>query len=136
MFKLSTTSKMRLEGVNPRLAGVINLALTISLVDFGIPKDGGLRTAERQNELYQQGRTTPGNIVTHLDGYERVSVHQSGNAFDVFAYVDGKASWDELHLTHVATAILSAASQLGVPLRWGGHFKPGGWDKPHFELVE
>lgn len=128
MFKLSTTSKMRLEGVNQKLIGVINLALTISLVDFGIPTDGGLRTAERQNELFKAG-------ASKLDGYSKKSRHQSGNAFDVFAYVDGKASWDELHLTHVATAILSAASQLGVPLKWGGHWR-NFKDMPHFELVE
>ena len=128
MFKLSTTSKMRLEGVNPRLVAVINLALTISLIDFGIPADGGLRTAERQNELFKSG-------ASKLDGYNKKSRHQSGNAFDVFAYVDGKASWDELHLTHIATAILSAASQLGVPLKWGGHWR-NFKDMPHFELVE
>lgn len=127
MYKLSSTSEMRLEGVDPRIPQVIALALTISLIDFGIPGDGGKRTAERQNQLFLDGKS-------QLDGYGKLSYHQSGKAFDVFAYVDGKASWDELHLTHVATAILSAASQLGVPLKWGGHFKPNGWDKPHFEI--
>lgn len=128
MFKLSNTSKQRLQGVNPELLRVIDLALTISLIDFGIPADGGIRTAERQNELFKQG-------LSQLDGYKKLSNHQTGNAFDVYAYVDGKASWNELHLTHVATAILSAASQLGVPLRWGGHFGANGWDKPHFEIA-
>lgn len=128
MFKLSTASKIRLDGVNHRLVAVINLALTISLIDFGIPADGGLRTAERQNELFEAG-------ASKLDGCNKKSRHQSGNAFDVFAYVDGKASWDEYHLTHIATAILSAASQLGVPLKWGGHWR-NFKDMPHFELAE
>ena len=133
-YKLSSTSKQRLAGVNPVLIGVINRALTITTVDFGIPRDGGLRTAQRQNELYQQGRTEPGSIITTLDGYVKKSNHQTGNAFDVFAYVDGKASWDEAHLTAVATAILASASQLGVPMRWGGHFKSFK-DLPHFEVL-
>ncbi len=126
MFKLSSASLARLEGINPCLLPVIELALKISLVDFGIPMDGGLRTAQRQKHLFDAG-------LSKADGYNKKSAHQSGNAFDVFAYVDGKASWNELHLTHVATAILSAASQLNVPLVWGGHwisFK----DLPHFEI--
>ena len=128
-FKLSSTSQRRLAGVDPRLIDVINLALTISLVDFGIPSDGGIRKASRQKELFDQG-------LSKLDGYKKISNHQTGMAFDVFAFVDGKASWDKLHLALVATAILSAASQLNVPLRWGGHFKPNGWDMPHFEIKE
>ena len=128
-FVLGTRSRSRLQGVDRRLVDVIELALTISLIDFGIPADGGVRTAERQHELFKDGKSK-------LDGFNRKSKHQTGKAFDVFAYVDGKASWDHLHLTHVATAILAAASRLGVPLRWGGHFKPNGWDMPHFELVD
>lgn len=126
MFKLSSASRARLEGINPCLLPVIELALKISLVDFGIPADGGLRTAERQKELFNQK-------LSKADGYHKLSAHQSGNAFDVFAYVDGKASWNELHLTHVATAILSAASKLNVPLVWGGHWRSFK-DLPHFEI--
>lgn len=128
-FVLGTRSRSRLQGVDKRLIDVIELALTISLIDFGIPADGGVRTTERQHELFKDGKSK-------LDGFNRKSKHQTGKAFDVFAYVDGKASWDHLHLTHVATAILAAASRLGVPLRWGGHFRPNGWDMPHFELVD
>lgn len=126
MYKLGATSKARLAGVSPKLIRVIELALTISLIDFGIPADGGKRTDARQNELFKLG-------LSKADGYEKKSRHQSGDAFDVFAYVDGKASWDELHLTHIATAILSAASQLEVPLVWGGHFRSFK-DLPHFEV--
>lgn len=132
-FRLSKTSNDRLAGVDDRIMQVIDLALTISLIDFGIPADGGLRTAKRQNELYQQGRTTGGNIITHADGYDKKSVHQSGKAFDVFAYVNGKASWRIDHLTQVANAILTAADELNVPLVWGGSWK-GFKDLPHFEI--
>ena len=124
-YKLSSTSTTRLIGVNPELLEVINLALRITTVDFGIPAHGGLRSPSEQNELFNKK-------LSKADGYDKLSAHQSGNAFDVFAYV-GKASWDEAHLTTVATAILSAASQLGVPLIWGGHWK-NFKDMPHFEI--
>lgn len=43
-----------------------------------------LRTRERQAALFAQGRTKPGQIVTHLDGSPgRESRHQSGNAADL-----------------------------------------------------
>ena len=138
MFKLSSTSRNRLKGVDSRLVEIIDLALTISLVDFGIPTDGGIRTAERQNALFKQK-------VSKCDGYDKKSYHQSGLAFDVYAYV-GKASWEEDHLAMVAVAIMQAAAQLGYPLKWGGFWKRKkpvfingiqyGWDMGHFELRE
>lgn len=126
-FQLSKRSQQRLEGVNPDLVLVICRALEITKVDFGIPADGGFRSAEQQKALFDAGKS-------QLDGYTKLSNHQSGNAFDVFAYVDGKASWDKDDLTEVATAILAAASELGVALAWGGHWKKF-VDMPHFEIT-
>lgn len=126
-FKLSEASKHNLHGVNAQLYRVIEHALEITKVDFGIPRDGGLRTAERQNELYKDDKS-------QMDGFIKKSNHQTGNAFDVFAYVDGKASWDEYHLHQVAVAVLQAASQLGIGLVWGGSWK-NFVDMPHFELA-
>ena len=125
-YALSSTSKSRLSGVNPKLIDIVDLALTISKIDFGIPEHGGIRTAAEQHSLFLKN-------LSKADGYSKLSNHQTGNAFDVYAYVDGKASWNESHLTHVATAILAAASQLKTPLVWGGHWKSF-VDMPHFEL--
>lgn len=127
MFKLSKNSRNNLTGVNPEIIKIVELALTLTKVDFGIPKDGGLRTATQQRELFHAGKS-------QLDGVNKKSYHQTGNAFDVFAYVDGEASWQPEHLTHVATAILSAASMLGVGVEWGGHWTSF-IDLPHFQLV-
>jgi len=125
-FYLGKNSRANLYGVNAELFQIVELALTITKVDFGIPRDGGLRTAERQKELFL-------NKKSMLDGYSKKSMHQKGKAFDVFAYVNGKASWEEKYLTHVATAVLCAASQLKVPLIWGGHWH-NFVDMPHFEI--
>jgi peptidoglycan L-alanyl-D-glutamate endopeptidase CwlK len=128
MYQLSKRSTKHLQGVNPLLIDVIKLALTLTKVDFGIPNTGGLRTVEQQQILYRQEKS-------NCDGIIKKSNHQTGNAFDVFAYVDGKGSWDNDDLNEVATAILAAASQLGVKLAWGGHWKHF-VDLPHFELVK
>lgn len=116
-----------MSGVSVRLQEICELALTISKVDFGIPSSGGLRTAEQQGGLFKAGKSK-------CDGYLNLSNHQSGNALDFYAYVNGRASWDDLHLAMVATAFLQAASQLGYNLSWGGNFR-NFKDFPHVELT-
>lgn len=114
--------------MDPRLIEISDLAIKLTRFDFGIPADAGVRTAERQRELFDSGKSK-------CDGTNKLSRHQSGKALDVYAYVDGKASWDEYHLAMVAAAMLQAASILGYKLSWGGLWES--WqDMPHFELVE
>lgn len=125
-FKFSQSSINRLNTVDSRLQEIAKLALSISKVDFGIPANGGLRTAEEQNKLYHNGKS-------QLDGYKKQSKHQAGMALDVYAYVNGKASWEKEHLAMVAAAMVQAANKLGYKIEWGGlwsHFV----DMPHFQL--
>lgn len=138
MFKLSSTSKNRREGVDPRLIEIDNLAITLTLVDYGHPADAGLRSADRQFELFVDGKS-------QCDGTNKISRHQSGKALDFYAFVNGKASWKEEHLAMVACAYFQAASILGYKIKWGGLWKssnpklrngiPYGWDCPHIELI-
>ena len=128
MFKLGNNSIKNLTGVDGRLVEIADLAITISRIDFGIPSTGGLRTTADQAKLFADG-------VSKADGVNNKSYHQSGKAIDVYAYVDGKASWDKYHLTTSATSMLQAAAQLGYPLKWGGNWKS--WqDMPHYELKD
>lgn len=126
-FKFSQRSIERMNGIDSRLIAIAHRALELSKVDFGIPEFGGLRTTEQQNYLHTLGKS-------NCDGINDVSKHQRGVALDVYAYVDGAASWQMEHLTTVAAAMLQAASEQQVKLAWGGH-----WinfiDAPHFELV-
>ncbi len=127
-FKFSQASINRLSTVDSRLQEIAKLALSISKVDFGIPSNGGLRTAEEQNKLYHSGKS-------QLDGYKKQSKHQTGMALDVYAYVNGKASWEKEHLAMVAAAMVQAANKLGCKIEWGGlwsHFV----DMPHFQIEE
>jgi peptidoglycan L-alanyl-D-glutamate endopeptidase CwlK len=116
-----------MSGINMDLRRVADRAIQITKVDFGIPDTGGLRDAEIQNWLFKSGKS-------NCDGYEKLSNHQSGNALDFYAYVDGKASWDEGHLAQVAAAFLQASIELGIPIKWGGLFKSFK-DYPHVELM-
>lgn len=127
-FKLGASSLSNRSGVDPRLIEISDLAITLSNIDFGIPSSGGLRTTADQAKLFDDG-------VSKCDGINTKSYHQTGKAIDVYAYVDGKASWDKLHLSHIATAMLQASAQLGYKLQWGGLWNS--WqDMPHFELGE
>lgn len=138
MFLLSEKSKQRRAGVDSRLIEINDLALTISPIDFGIPADGGVRTAERQFELFQAK-------LSKCDGYDKISYHQTGKALDFYAYVFGRASWQEEYLCVVAAAHLQAASILGYRIEWGGFWQsrnpkiingiPYGWDMPHIQLI-
>lgn len=139
MYKLSNRSKSRLEGIHPVLILIIEEGIKDSPFDFGIPQFGGLRTAEDQNMLYQKGRELPGSIVTNTDGYIKKSNHQAkedglGHAFDIYAYVNGKASWNGTHLNAIAKHLQNIAkTKFGVVLEWGGdwsRFK----DMPHFQI--
>jgi len=127
-FKFSKRSLERMDGVHDDLVRVAHYALAISKVDFGIPEYGGLRTAEQQRTLFNDGKSK-------ADGVRNKSYHQTGRALDVYAFVDGRASWDEHHLAMVAAAMLQAASHCGVALEWGGLWRSF-IDMPHFQIRE
>lgn len=127
-FKLGKNSINNLAGVDGRLIAIADLAIELTNIDFGVPSTGGLRTEADQAKLFADG-------VSKADGVSNKSYHQSGKAMDVYAYVDGKASWDKLHLALIASAMLQASAQLGYELKWGGLWKS--WqDYPHFEIKD
>lgn len=86
-----------------------------------------LRTVKEQDDLYAQGRTRPGAIVTYARGSQYASQHQWGIAFDFFKAVPGHA-YDDTGFFH---AVASLAKNIG--LAWGGD-----WitpvDMPHIYL--
>jgi peptidoglycan L-alanyl-D-glutamate endopeptidase CwlK len=134
---ISMRDERRLEGVHPALVGVVREAM--GRCRFRVRVLEGVRTMERQRELYAQGRTAPGKIVT----WSMESRHLTGHAVDLAPIDDnGVLDWnDTRRFTELAIAMLSSAAELGVPLRWGadwdgdGNFREKGeYDSPHFEL--
>ena len=81
-----------------------------------------LRTKERQLELYAQGRTKPGKVVT----WTKTSRHQSGLAWDICKNVKG-SEYSDIAFFESCGRIAKA---LGIT--WGGDFKNR--DMPHFEV--
>lgn len=140
MFAFGKSSSEKLATCNKNLQAVMQLAIKRTTVDFGISE--GYRSEERQQELYKQGRTEPGEIVTHVDGINKKSKHNEkpSKAVDIFGYVNGKATYDVPHMCLIAGVILACADELKIPIRWGGNFDQDGqimedWnDLPHFEL--
>lgn len=91
----------------------------------------GARTYDQQSDLYAQGRTKPGKIVTNAKpGY---SFHNFGLAVDCGVFKNGKYL-DETKPS-IAEAFHKKASVIAKKhgLRWGGDFKTFK-DTPHFEL--
>ena len=132
-YKLGKRSKDSLGGIHPDLVKVVELAITLSEQDFTVIE--GVRTTKRQQELYAQGRTTKGSIVTKADGEENKSNHQAksdgyGHAVDIVPY---PVDWNtKSKFVAIADAMKEAAKDLNVSIQWGGDWKFT--DLPHFEL--
>lgn len=116
-----------LDGVDPRLRGVIEAAMAEAGEGWRITE--GMRSKERQAQLYAQGRTAPGNIVTNTMN----SQHLTGNALDVALIENGQANWDFDRYRQFNNIVQRIANERGVPVTWGGNFKSLR-DGPHFQL--
>ena len=111
MFKLSNSSLLKLEGVNPLLVSIIKQAIKTTTVDFGVTY--GLRTKEQQAELVKAGKSRTMN-----------SRHLTGHAVDLAAYVYNVLSWETRYYYDIARAIRKEAIHHNTPVVWGGI-----WDK-------
>jgi len=89
------------------------------------------RSPERQNELYAQGRSKPGPIVTYKRGGQSNHNLRPTPALDVaFLLADGSVSWSGLLLSKFARLMKAADARV----RWGGDW-PRFKDRPHFEVA-
>lgn len=115
-FRLGRRSLKELEGVHPDLVRVVKRAIEITEQDFTV--FDGIRTAADQRTLYNRG-------ASQRDGYRRKSQHQLqesgyGEAVDLVPWINGRAVWDWNAIYGIADAMVTAARELGVNLRWGG----------------
>lgn len=79
------------------------------------------RSQERQNYLYEQGRTRPGKVVT----WTRNSNHKSRLAWDI--------ACNKPSLYDVATIKKAGQIAMSLGIGWGGVWKTP--DMPHFEVT-
>ena len=128
MYKFSKRSKDRLSTCDERLQKVFNEV--IKYVDCSVLE--GHRGEERQNKLYDEGKTK----LRYPSGRHN---NDPSNAVDVTPY---PVDWaDRERQTLFAGFVLGMARSMGIKLRWGGD-----WDMdfevqdnrfddfPHFEI--
>ncbi|BAU28237.1 peptidoglycan L-alanyl-D-glutamate endopeptidase CwlK [Aneurinibacillus soli] len=90
----------------------------------------GYRSIAEQNDLYAQGRTKPGKIVTNARGGQ--SYHNYGLAIDFVLYTkDGKdVTWDDSSAEWKQVVRVFKSKEFA----WGGDFRTFK-DTPHFEMT-
>lgn len=98
----------------------------------------GFRTVDEQNELYAQGRTKPGHIVTNARGSSYSSQHQWGIAVDFYLNMDVDGDGDKKDdAFNNSTELFNKVGRIakGLGLSWGGD-----WvsikDNPHLYLPD
>ena len=111
-FKLSTRSLGKLEGVDSTLVDVVERAIELTKVDFGVIY--GMRTVEEQEKLVAAGKSQT-----------MKSNHLVGRAVDLMAYVDGKGVWELNVYDDLCDAMKEAAEELGTPVKWGAAWSEG-----------
>ena len=135
--KQRQTQVARLAEAMPALAAAYSQALGLWMADPVLRRVGWpmitecYRVPERQDELYAQGRSKPGPVVTYKRGGESNHNRRPTPALDVaFLLADGSVSWSGLLLSKFARLMKAADARVA----WGGDWSKFK-DRPHFELV-
>jgi peptidoglycan L-alanyl-D-glutamate endopeptidase CwlK len=144
-FTLGEKSLKELEGDHEDLVHVVKRAIMLTTQDFSV--HDGIRTAQEQNALFLKG-------ASKLDGYKKISRHQTGHAVDLVPYVNSKLRWENELCFPIIEAVRKAAWEYSVVIRWGGTWKritddgdrgltikqmylrSPAWDLVHIELPE
>lgn len=127
-YVLGKRSLKSLRGVDPRLVKVVKRAIELTEQDFMVLE--GVRSLERQRELVARGASKTLR-----------SRHLTGDAVDLVVWSDG-IDWDDLQgYRKIGKAMLAAAKEQGITLRWGAdwdsdgdHYDETFVDWVHFEL--
>lgn len=142
MYKFGNTSKSRLQTCHKDIQLIMNEAIKITNVDFGIAE--GYRSIEKQQQYFKEGKSK-------IDGVSKKGKHNYSPslAVDIYPYFENGAKWDNEHLSylsgiiHAVSEILFADGKISHKVRWGGNWDMDEIilidqsfdDRPHFELV-
>ena len=111
MFKLSSRSLEKLEGVNPLLVDTVKEAFKLSSVDFGVIY--GVRSLAEQEKLYKAGRSQT------MKSKHLIQDDKTSHAVDLMAYDGNNPSWDIVMYDDIADAMKAAAKETGAKIGWG-----------------
>jgi peptidoglycan L-alanyl-D-glutamate endopeptidase CwlK len=146
--KFGNNSKAELKTCHEDLIKIMTLAISLSDIDFGITE--GHRSIDRQQLLYNQGKS-------QIDGINKKGKHNyyPSLAGDIYTYhpeveTRRKLAYDKVHLSYIAGVITASAKMLyqrgeiSHIIRWGANWDSDGVidydqsfdDYPHFELIK
>ena len=116
-FRLSQRSMDRLEGVHPDITAVVERAIQLTEVDFGVTQ--GVRTLDEQKANVAAGRsqTMASKHLLQDDGFS--------HAVDVVAYVGPDVSWELNVYDDICDAFKQAAKEVGCSIKWGAAWSEG-----------
>jgi len=127
MYALGAASKEKLATTHNDMQAVVNLAITLTDVDFSFVE--GRRTVQQQLENIEN------NVSWTMDSKHLEDDNGDVFAGDIYPYVDGETSHDQKHYDRVAIAMFHAAQKLKINIEWGGFWSKPHVDCPHWELV-
>ena len=141
---LSAKSLARLVGVHPKKVKIVKRASVIAKArGLGIAVNEGVRTRERQRELYAKGRTEPGRKVTWTMNSKHM-LQDCGYGVAVDVLPDPFTGWDDKKpFILVGECMNQAALDCGYETIWGYDWdddsilnEKGEYDGPHHELAD
>lgn len=125
-------SSLDLSSLNPYVASLAQQFLDLCTENgLNVIIIETFRSWDEQDELYAQGRTTPGDIVTDAEGGD--SYHNWGLAFDCAPVENGTIAWED---EDAFNEMGSLGQQVG--LEWGGNWTSYAItlvDPPHFQYT-
>ena len=147
MYSFGASSRKKLETCHKDLIKIMELAISRSDIDFGITE--GHRSIERQNLLYNQGKSK-------IDGINKKGKHnyKPSLAVDIYTYhpdlnTRRKLAYDKIHLAYIGGVITCCAKELISKGEISHNVRLGmNWDRdgvidydqsfddyPHIELI-
>lgn len=146
MPTFSRTSYQNMSGLHSHLILVLDRAIRITKQDF-IVLPTSVRNQQQQDDMYEQGRSRPGKIITwtrnsrHIKKFSKNFPDEGrvSHAVDLCPY---PVDWDDKKkFFEIGKAMLGSAIEYGTKLRWGYDWdgdgilmEKGESDGPHFEL--
>ncbi|MBN2669988.1 MAG: hypothetical protein JXR60_12275 [Bacteroidales bacterium] len=143
MNQFSNTSQQRKATCHLDLQIILDVAISISPIDFGIAE--GHRPTDLQLKYFKEGKSK-------IDGINKKGKHnyKPSLAADIYLFINGKASWDKESLSyvmgiiHAVAEILYEQGKITHKIRWGGNWDMDGEilidqsfdDRPHIELIK
>ena len=127
----------KIEDLHPTLQPITRTFLAKALMEgIDVLITCTYRSNAEQDELYAQGRTKPGNVVTNAKAGQSkhnftIAGKPASKAFDIVFLIGGKAVWDAKHENWQKLGKIGA--ELG--LEWAGNWKSFK-EFPHFQLKD